>query len=314
MRLAAAAVFLLGFVLAAVSLARRASPWTPILLFAPLLLSTNIVTQTLDSYPHVLSMGVALLGVALGVRLGRESAPAIIAYALIAGGTFNFVDFLLNPPVAWSLFVFGVVVGRLGSNRARDFRSSILVLASGVAGWILGYMLTWATRWLLAIFTYGADAFDEILGMIFTRLGGEYGDLVIPGLTMPTRRNVSFWLDTIPTAPLIAILFATLILVALVILVARRQWRALLVVIIAAAPALLIPLWYETLSNHSQIHMWFTYRAVPTGLGILAAAAWLPIAMRLRRSEHVAGMSEERPTQGSTGSGPVGASAGTLTG
>jgi hypothetical protein len=29
-----------------------------------------------------------------------------------------------------------------------------------------------------------------------------------------------------------------------------------------------VPVWYEALSNHSQIHSFFTYRGVPTALGI----------------------------------------------
>lgn len=283
-RVAAAAIFAAGLVLAAVTLARRASWWTPVLLLGPLLLSTNILTQALDSYPHILALGVALLGVAFGVRLGREPAPAILAYGIIAGSTFNFVDFLLNPPIAWSLFAFAVVVGRFGRSRLSAFHPLALALAAAVAGWMLGYAITWVTRWLIATVVFGKEALDEILGIIFTRLGGEYEDLVIPGLTMPTRRNVSFWLDTIPTAWLVAIVCGAVIVVALAILVVSHRRRALIVVVVAAAPALLVPIWYETLNNHSQIHMWFTYRAVPTALGILAAAAVLPLVARAGRS------------------------------
>lgn len=280
-RVAAAAIFLVGLITASVAFARRTSWWIPTLLFVPLLLSTNIVTQTLDSYPHVLAMGVGLLGAALGVRLGREPAPAIVAFALIAGGTFNFVDFLLNPPVAWSLFVAGVIVGRLARDRwSVSLRSVGAALGAGTVGWMLGYLLTWATRWLLAVVAFGQSALDEIVGSIFIRLSGENGALVIPGITMPTRRNVSFWIDTIPTAPMVATIFGAATVVALVILLLSRRWQALLLVVAVAAPALLVPIWYETLSNHSQIHMWFTYRAVPVALGIVAAAAWLPIVVR----------------------------------
>lgn len=276
-RLAAAAIFAAGLVLAAAALARRASWWTPALLLGPLLLSTNILTQALDSYPHVLALGVALLGVAFGVRLGREPAPAILACAIVAGSTFNFVDFLLNPAVAWSLFAFAVVVGRYDRGRVSRLRPLLFALASGVVGWMLGYGMTWVARWVIAITAFGEEALEEIVGIIFTRLGGEYEDLVIPGLTMPTRRNVSFWLDTIPTAWLVAVIFGAALLVPLAVLVARRRWGALIVVAVAAAPALLVPIWYETLSNHSQIHMWFAYRSVPTAVGIMAAAAWLPL-------------------------------------
>ena len=39
-----------------------------------------------------------------------------------------------------------------------------------------------------------------------------------------------------------------------------------------AAPALIVPLWYEVLSNHSQVHAFFTYRSVAAAVGIGVAA------------------------------------------
>ncbi len=61
-------------------------------------------------------------------------------------------------------------------------------------------------------------------------------------------------------------------MVALVVAVRRGGWQRLGVAALLAAPALLVPAWYEVLSNHSQVHAFFTYRSVPAALGVLVAA------------------------------------------
>ncbi|NIR40405.1 MAG: hypothetical protein GWN79_22595, partial [Actinobacteria bacterium] len=37
-------------------------------------------------------------------------------------------------------------------------------------------------------------------------------------------------------------------------------------------PALVPFAWFEILSNHSQIHHWYTYRSLPIALGVLLLA------------------------------------------
>jgi len=53
-------------------------------------------------------------------------------------------------------------------------------------------------------------------------------------------------------------------------------------------PAVVAPLWYEALRNHSQVHAPFTYANVPATLGIILAAA-LFVATPLGRNAAPAG-------------------------
>lgn len=278
-RVVVAVLLVVSIVLAVMTLLRRVSRWAPVVLL-PVLLSTNILTQPMDAFPHALSFAVILFGVAAGAAVAHQTLPAIFIVAAVMAGIFNFVDFLLNPPVAWALFVFAVVAARWSAGG----RTSALWRVGGVAviGWIAGYGVTWMTRWALAVLTFGKSAWDEILAVVSTRLQGENADLVTPGLLQPTLRNTLFWWGTIPTARVVAVLALVVLVVSIIVMLVRRRGQDLLAMIALAAPAILVPVWLELLNNHSQIHVFFVYRAIPVALGIIAAAALLAATGRRR--------------------------------
>lgn len=282
-RASVAALLLAAIAIAAIVLARRVSPLAPLVL-VPVFLSTNIATQTMDAFPHSLSFAVILFGMAAGARFGNEPLPSLVIVAAISASVFNFVDFLLNPPIAWALFVFAAVAARW----TRGDRPRVLLATVGAAtiGWIAGYAATWITRWILAVLTFGDSAWQEILSVISTRLQGQNPDLVTPGLFQPTLRNVLFWFGTIPTSRFVALAAAVVVLVSVVTVLIQRRWRALATMLVLALPAALVPIWLELLNNHSQIHVFFVYRAIPVALGIVAIAALL-VAVGPRRERAV---------------------------
>ena len=55
----------------------------------------------------------------------------------------------------------------------------------------------------------------------------------------------------------------------------RRGLRGLAPVLMVALPAAVVPLWYEALRNHSQLHAFFVYRCIPVALGILMFAGMI---------------------------------------
>lgn len=279
-RLVVGLIFLGGIVTAAIALTRRVSPWAAAGLLVPLLASTNLVTQPLHGFSHALSFGIMMFAVAWGVRLGRETLPAIIVGASAAGAVFNFVDFLLNPPVAWALFVFAVVAARWQSRRSDSvgLRGLWAAVGASALGWIAGYSITWVTRWVIAVATFGESAWQEILGVISTRLQGQYEDLVAPGIGQSTLRNALFWFGTIPTARFVVITAVLVVAVCLVVVLVTRRPRLLMVALAIGSPLVLVVLWLELLSNHSQIHVFFVYRAIPAAIGIAIAAAIVVLA------------------------------------
>lgn len=271
-RVVVAALLLTALVAAVLALAKYVSPLAPLVL-VPLFVSTNLVTQTADAFPHVLAFAVILFGMALGARLGREPLPLVLIGAVVAASAFNFVDYLLNPPAGWALFVFAVVAARWSAGLG----TRALWAGAGAAslGWIAGYGVTWMTRWAIAVASFGQSAWNEIVGVVTNRLQGQLDGLVFPGPLQPTMRNTLFWLGTIPTSRAVAVLALAAVVVGIAVIVIRRRWRSLLVLAALAAPAALVVVWFELLNNHSQIHLFFVYRAVPVAVGVAATAALL---------------------------------------
>ncbi len=72
-RIVIAVLFAAALVFAVVMLGRHVSRVAPLVLL-PLVLSTNVLTQPTDSFPHALAFAVLLTGMGLGARWGRETA------------------------------------------------------------------------------------------------------------------------------------------------------------------------------------------------------------------------------------------------
>lgn len=303
-RLVCAVLLVASLIFAFFMFARRSSVWIGATLLLPVLASTNILTQTLDSYPHVLAFSVSMLGLGMGLVVGRKSYGTIVAVALIAGSTLNFVDFLLNPPLAWSAFVFGVAAARAATG-TRTLGATALGGITAAMGWVVGYGATWLARWVLAVAVFGDSALREILAVISLRLQGQYEDLVAPGIGQASVRNLRMWWTTIPSSGIVLTAMILVIVVALSVLVVRRDGKGVALVAILSCPALIVPFWYEMLSNHSQIHAWFTYRSVPVALGIIAAAALVPVVTSQRAASLVGAERRKPPSERDVGKASV---------
>lgn len=278
-RLAVGLIFASGIVAAATALQRRLGIGGAIALLLPVLASTNILTQPAHGFSHALSFGVAAWGVAVGVWVALKPLPMVLIVGACVGAVFNFVDFLLNPPLAWAFFAFAVAATRW---RRRPDRLLAVAAAAGVAaaGWLGGYAVTWMTKWAIAVAVFGQSAWAEILGVITNRIQGQYDGLVVPGIGQPTVRNFLFWYQTIPTARVIFWCGVVIVLIGAVAVLVRQRVAAIAGALVLASPILLIVGWLELLSNHSQIHVFFVYRSVPAAIGIVVAAIVVVAAHR----------------------------------
>jgi hypothetical protein len=103
--------------------------------------------------------------------------------------------------------------------------------------------------------------------MIRFRLDGDFEGVVVHRLFAPSIKILSFLFHQTQIAMTMLFLLSVLLL-----LVIRREidWRRFVVL---TSPALIPFVWFEVMSNHRQIHTWFTYRPVASSIGILMSAA-----------------------------------------
>ncbi|OUM41313.1 hypothetical protein FJV46_04730 [Arthrobacter agilis] len=278
LRIVAGAMLLGSLALAFSQIARRTSGFASLGLLAPLVISTNLMSTPSTSFSQAMSISFIMISTALVAWGAGGSWTRLICSTSLGAALFCFVDLLTTPAIPWALgAVVGAVIvfcrsGRLG-------RASIAGVGIAVL-WPLSFGLTWVSRWVIAAAFLG---WEEV--MAFVRSNVEYRTTgewpgVEDAFGVPTRKNVLYWWDQIPTAPWTLLVMSVLVCIVMIVVLRRHGvWGALSAVVLSL-PALIIPVWYEVLSNHSQIHTFFAYRGVPTMLGIVLFAC---VAVALSR-------------------------------
>jgi len=202
---------------------------------------------------YAIPIVVIFAGGAIVARKVLRLDSNLILIAAVFGSFFNYVDFLNNPP--WPPMLIAFVA--LAARRSVPETSAIVV------AWFGGYALTWASKWVIAI-AAGAS-WREIFEVIVFRLNGDLPGYVRHNFLAPTSKVLDYLYHETRAAMLFLVLLPTLLLPV--------RWPNLGRFAILSSPLLIPFVWFETLSNHTQIHIWFTYRTVVSCFGILIAAA-----------------------------------------
>ncbi len=279
LRMVVTGLFALAALAAFLALARRAGRAAAFALLLPVAASTNALAMPSTALSH----GIALAGAAAGVALTALAARGgWRGAALGAGGAaalFCYVDLLTVPPMSWALCAAaaGLVAHRRRGSLVATLRT---VLAAGVA-WPVAFGVTWVSRWVVAALVHGPGVFSAIGEVSRFRLdGGDVSQEFGAGLV----RNWSAWVDGSATALPVLVAAGALVAVHLVLAVHRHGAAGPAAAAVLAAPALVVPAWYCVLSNHSQIHAFFTYRSLPAAVGVVVAAAVVAAARAPSRS------------------------------
>jgi len=252
-------------------LARRLGRGAALALLVPLAVASNAMAMPSTAFSHGIALAAVAAGVAGTAVLSRWGWRGAAVGAGLAAAVFNYVDLLTVPPMSWALCaaVAGAVV-HVARGRLRLTLGA--VLAAGAA-WPVAFAVTWVSRWVIAALVQGPGVFSRVAEVGRFRVSGDAGTVVQHELGAPTRANLRLWLDTTSTARPLLVVAAVVVVSALVLAARRRGVEGVVVAAVLAAPALVVPAWYELMSNHSQIHAFFTYRSIPAAVGIAVMAA-----------------------------------------
>jgi hypothetical protein len=248
-------------------LARRLGHWYCVALLGPLLVSTGFVALPLSA-STALALGVGFAGAALVVRVVERGMFETLAATLVAAAVFCYVDILSVPALPWMLTTAagGAVVARSRSARA----TATTMLGIGVM-WPLAFTATWAARWVIAVVVLGWDHADRVIrDKVSERLGGGAVDTTYGHATATVWRH---WWEHFPSSRVVVLLVLIGVLASLIAWLARSSTRRLAMFGVLAIPALVAPLWFELLRNHSVVHAGKVYLDLPVAFGVLAAAA-----------------------------------------
>jgi hypothetical protein len=221
-----------------------------------LIVPTVVLTDLWINWNHAaqtIAIIVIFAGSAVAARKARSPDSNLILIAAVFGSLFNYVDFLVNPPWQPMLMAFIALAAR---RRAPE------TLAIVVA-WFGAYSLTWASKWAIAV-AAGAS-WSDIFEVIVYRLNGDAPGYVRHHFLAPTSKVLDYLYHETRSAMLFLLLLPTLLLPV--------RWPNPGRFAILSSPILIPFVWFEVLSNHTQIHTWMTYRTVASCFGILIAAA-----------------------------------------
>ena len=244
---------------------------------------------------HAISLAFILLGIAsFGLLYARWRDPYLaVGVAALCGAIFNFLDFLVNPPMMPMFLAFLVLAAQErppGSGEPQRQSVGAGLLAALVAlSWFGAYALTWMTKWGLAMWYSSSPAatWSEILAQIIARLHGHEAN-------HPTILSIPLY-PTVRMFGKALISFGIVVVIVLAIAIYRHirdssgafDRRRFLVLI---SPVLIPIAWFELLSNHTQTHLHFTYRSASAAIAIVFAAALLASGQPTTLPQLVAGL------------------------
>ena len=228
-----------------------------------------------------------VLFVSLIVLLSRydnnKPLPAVkwMLYFFVVGMVENFFDFLTYPILTLGIPLVLLLWLRVRDEQA-DFRSNFWFMFKASLSWFFGYAMTWISKWLLSAAILGVRYFWRTMSVVQYRLEGSEEEPLDRIGTI--QRNLKAWLNVQDGGVISWSKIALLILIVAVVLIIWRKlkdWKAvgayLPILFVAAYPYI----WYLVMSNHSQIHYWYTYRAQLVAL--FAGLVFLASILRERK-------------------------------
>jgi hypothetical protein len=219
---------------------------------------------TADSLSTIFILG----GAAWFARSIRNGATdrALIVSAAMMGSVFTYIDFLLNPP--WQPMLLAFLL--LAAPPREIGRDRLLKCVTILAAWGCGYALTWASRWIIAaaILPNGLAVLRDIVEVARYRIDGDYEQVVSHRLLAPSGRALAVIVWQVWHTDWAAVLAMLTPALLPAHAVAPRRFAAL------AVPAAIPFVWFELMSNHTQIHAAIVCRPIASSVGILLAA-WI---------------------------------------
>ena len=218
---------------------------------------------------HTLSLIFIFAGTWLWSRLLQRNwrlFPLVVVGAVF-GSFFNYIDFLVNPPMMPMLLAFFVLLYAREDTR---LLSLLVVLA-----WFVGYGETWVVKWIIAVAfsSHPAAVAASIFDAASFRVAGSLPGVVILPFFATAKaflRLLRYPGVVVPAGFLVAIVHYGV--TASRIDFRRAAWLS--------SPVLVSVVWFETLSSHTQWHITPSSRSAAVAVGLMLSALLLSTAER----------------------------------
>ena len=225
---------------------------------------------------------VAYAGCVWVLAKPRRSDDVCLAL-LVLGVVTSFCDLLVTPVLTLGLPLVCWLLEPQQRLRAGTRQCGIVV--GGSLTWGVGYLLCWASKWVLAGLVTGQNVIADALHQVGVRTAADSWH----GMELTWRNILHFVYTTLAGKHLFWPLVLAVVLLLALFAASIRDRQQLARALPLGLCALMTPAWFIVLRTHSIQHGWFTWRAL--GLTVFAGLAFLyyccdvrKIAKRLKRT------------------------------
>ena len=225
---------------------------------------------------------VAYAGCVWVLAKPRRSDDVCLAL-LVLGVVTSFCDLLVTPVLTLGLPLVCWLLEPQQRLRAGTRQCGIVV--GGSLTWGVGYLLCWASKWVLAGLVTGQNVIADALHQVGVRTAADSWH----GMELTWSNILRFVYTTLAGKHLFWPLVLAVVLLLALFAASIRDRQQLARALPLGLCALITPAWFIVLRTHSIQHGWFTWRAL--GLTVFAGLAFLyyccdvrQIAKRLKRT------------------------------
>ena len=181
----------------------------------------------------------------------RNNSDNIYLIFFSMGAITSYFDFLTVPQIT-----LGIPLTFFLLKKKVDNKWKYVIILS--LSWLGGYALLWSSKWVIAYLLIGNEIMDTVTSSISLRLSDSivfHGvEITIEDLVFLLLSKIRWWMILILLSIMVFISFIYYRLQKGKTIIYRYSWLLLI--------ALIVPIWFIVLRNHSIQHIFFTWRAL----------------------------------------------------
>lgn len=178
----------------------------------------------------------------------------LIYIFFIIGSVTNFFDLLTAPLLTLGVPLIIVLLLKLKDEKNDGFIKNVFLAIVNSIVWAIGYGITWFSKWIIASIVLKRNVIvDAINNILFRTNGSEEYPVDLLGMY---KANINLMYNDMMKKVLLIVLVIWIVL----FIFYRKRNESVLKAIAILSVAVIPYIWYFVLSNHSQIHCFFTYR------------------------------------------------------
>lgn len=183
----------------------------------------------------------------------KLTSNLILVFFFVIGSVTNYFDLLTAPLITFALPFF-VLFLLNDKNQQNSFISSFIEIVYLGIAWLLGYITTWVSKWLVSTIILQENTFKSAINQIFLRTQGTNEEVLEFPIILSRVLKTMF-----PNYVLMLLVILFLIWIVLWIKY-RKPMRTFLDNGVLLLMSLVPFVWTFILQNHNQHHYYFTYR------------------------------------------------------